>query len=91
LKECNVDIDEAQPRDQALKRRFVPKSLDIGADSLEVIECPGILPRENDQKETQFEGEDGETDGQQVPWPALGRGCRRLERDVILRKRAAWG
>ena len=91
MKECNVNIDEPQSGDQALERRFIPKVFDVGANSLEVVECPRILPREDNQEQANFEGEDGETDGQQAPWPPLGRDWRRIERDLILRERAAWG
>ena len=91
MKEGNVNINEAKARHQALKRRFIPKILDIGAYALEIVQCPRILPGENNQEEADFEGENGETDRQQAARPAFWRSGRRLDRDRAFRKRTAWG
>lgn len=71
MQERDVDVYEAQSGDQAFERRFVPKGFEIGVYTLKVVERPRILPRENHQKQADFEREDGETDGEQSTLPAL--------------------
>ena len=92
LQKRYIDVDEPQARDQAFERRLIPNRFEVGAKSLEVVECPGVLPGENDQEQADFEGEDGETNGQQAALPASRRDCRsRLDRCRIFGKRAARG
>jgi|SRR5579872_3354569 len=92
LEESYIDVDEPQARDQAFEGWFIPNGLEVGTESLEVIEGPGILPGKNDQEQADFEGEDGETYGQQPALPALRCDCRSsLNRRRIFGKRAAWG
>ncbi len=90
LEEGDVDVYEAQTGDEAFERWFVPHGFEVGAESLEVVERPGIAPGDDDQKEADFEGENGETNGQQAALPVLGsNGGSRIEGDSALGKRAA--
>ena len=73
LEESDVDVNETQAGDKTLKRWFVPDRFEVGIESLEVVERPGIEPGDHDQKQAHFEGEDGEADGQEAALPALWR------------------
>jgi hypothetical protein len=91
LEECDINIHETKAGYETFKRRFIPDRFDIGVNSLEIVECPGVEPRDNNQKQTDFEGEDRKTEGQQAALPAIPGNGRGFDRYGVVGKRAAWG
>ena len=86
LEKGDIDVHEAQAGDQSLERWLVPDGLEIGIDSLEVVESPGVKPWNHDQKQADFKGEYGETDGEKTALPTPWRcGRNPLDRRLAFR------
>ncbi len=64
LPERNVEVQHTQAADAALQKGVVPKILQVTLDGREktrqVVQAPGIHPREHYQKRANLEGKEGE-------------------------------